>query len=768
MAGSISVSGSTVTFTTTAGSEGIARSEITTAAPTDDATFLFSVTRRPLKMRAGTSAGGQEIFTDITVMPGTHLITFAPLTSPYFIEFRLPDTGYVGAGEGKATLVGFQALDPGELNLPTPWLESRLRDLRFEQSFDVAWIATRDEQTRVLEHRGARSWSLRLFQPENGPFGNLNVSATTLTSSSQTGQTTVSASTPLFRTTHPGALLKIIHQGQYVTAALNVLDEVSETIRVTGTGDNRKFNFTLTGTFNATILIERSVGNELNWVTYQTYTTVQALTFDDDLDNQIVYYRAKCSVYTSGSATVEFSHANGVTEGIARIVSVEADNSATCDVISPIGKTTATTDWAFGAWSDAAGWLTAVALSDGRLWGARDDRFWASASDDFEDFEVGAADDDSFTRRVTGGWGSAVWLAGVGRLMIGMDAREAEIGSNALDDVVTPTTAKSRPRSRRGSANAQGQVIDEAVAFVDRSRRKLFRMELDGTDYALAELTRLHRTIAGDEGTTDGFIECAVQYNPEPRIWLPCDDGRMSVILFEPTEGVAAWCRLVDPGAFYESVCVLPGDVEDSVYFVVRRTIEESTVRYVEKLAAESWEDMEDVWRLRSAVEYSGVSTTSITGLSHLEGESVYAWANGQQQGPFTVASGAITLTYAATYAIVGLLYEGKYKSPKMTAGGQMGTALMQDKQIKRLGMLVHRTAPGALKWGRDFTTMAVLRGDDPATYDTAMVAITEDLNNPFNGATEKDARVCISMPTAGPATVLGLVPHLEVNERTA
>ena len=768
MAGSISSSGSTVTFTTTAGSEGVARSQITTTAPDEAVTFLFSVGRRPLKMRAGTSAGGQEIFTDINVLPGTHLITFAPATSPYYVEFRLPDIGYAGAGEGKAELIGFQALDAGELNLPTPWLESQLRSLRFEQSFDVAWIASKATQTRVLEHRGDRSWSLRLFQPEDGPFGNLNISSTTLTSSSQTGQTTVASSAPLFRTSHPGALLKILHQGQYITASLNVLDEVSETIKVTGTGDNRKFNVTITGVFTATILVERSVGNEFNWVTYQTYTTTQNVILDDDLENQIVYYRAKVSAYTSGTATVELQHANGLTEGILRIVSVEADNSATCDVLSPVGKTSATTDWAFGSWSDAAGWPAAIALSDGRLWAGRDDRFWASTSDDFESFAVGAADDNAFTRRVTGGWGSAVWMAGVGRLVLGMDAREAEIGTNALDDIMTPTTAKSRPRSRRGSANAQGQVIDEAVAFVDRSRRKLFRMELEGSNYALSELTRLHRTVAGDEGTTDGFIECAVQYNPEPRIWLPCDDGRMSVILYEPTEGIAAWCRLIDDGAFYESVCCLPGDVEDSIYFVVRRTIGGSTVRYVEKLKAEAWEDMEDVWRLRSAVEYSGALTTSITGLDHLEGRVVYAWTGGYQQGPFTVASGAVTLTHAATYAIVGLLYEGRYRSPKITGGGQLGSALMQDKQIKRLGMLVHRTAPGALKWGRDFTTMATLRGDDPVSYDAAMVPITDDLNNPHNGETQKDPRVCISMPTAGPATVLGLVPHVDVNERSA
>jgi hypothetical protein len=354
-----------------------------------------------------------------------------------------------------------------------------------------------------------------------------------------------------------------------------------------------------------------------------------------------------------------------------------------------------------------------------------------------------------------------------GRLMIGMDAREAEISVSALDELATPTTAKSRPRSRRGSASAQGQVVDEAVAFIDRSRRKLFRMELEGAQYQLGELTRLHRTIAGAEGTTNGFLECAVQYNPEPRIWLPCDDGRMAVLLFEPTEGVAAWCRLVDTGAYYESVCCLPGDVEDAVYFVVRRTIGGSTVRHVEKLAPEAWENMEEVWRLRSAVEYDGAATTSITGLSHLEGESVYAWTDGYQQGPFTVASGAITLTYEASYAIVGLLYEGRYKSPRITGGGSMGSAIAQDKKIARLGMLVYRSAPGAIKWGRDFASMNTLRGPNPASFDAAMEEITDDINNAFEGATAKDARVCLSMPSAGPATVLGIVPHVDTNERS-
>lgn len=763
----ITVTGADVAFVTTAGSEAVARSTVTTTAPTDEVTYSFEVERRPLKMRAGTAAGGQEIFTDITLYPGFHVVTFAPGVSPYYIEFRLPDIGYVGAAEGKATLTNFQSLPAGDLVVDTPWQEDVLRSLRMEQSFDVAWIATKSEQSRVLERRGARSWSLRKYQPENGPFASLNITTTTMTCSSQTGQATLTASAPIFRATHAGALMKIQHQGQFQTASIDALSELTESIKVTGLDDNRKFTLDITGVFVGTLVLQRSVGNELNWVTYQTHTSTTSTTYDDGLDNQIIYYRVIATAWTSGTATVSLTHANGSTDGIVRIHSVEADNSATVDVLAPVGKTSATTDWSFSAWSDAAGWPAALGLSDGRLWAGRDDRFWGSESDDFEGFEIGAEDDKAISRRVTGGWGSVRSMVGVGRLVILMDAREAEIGSNAIDDIVTPTTAKARPRSRRGSADAQAQVVDEDVVFIDRSVRKLFRMQLSGERYELNELTRLHRTIAGAEGATGGFIEAAVQYNPEPRIWLPCEDGRMSVLLFEPTEGVAAWCRLIDPDAFYESVVCLPGDVEDAVYFVVRRTIGGSTVRHVEKLAPEAWENMEDAWRLRSAVEYDGASTTSITGLGHLEGEVVYAWTNGFQQGPFTVASGAITLTYATTYAIVGLLYEGRYKSPRVMGGASTGTALTQNRVIRRIGLLPYRTPPGALKWGRDFTTMETLRGDDPASYDAALVPITDDVNKPFNGASTRDPRVCISMPSAGPAALLGMVPHIETNEQT-
>jgi hypothetical protein len=51
--------------------------------------------------------------------------------------------------------------------------------VRFDQSADVLFVACEGHQQRRIERRGtspnARSWSVVLYQPEDGPFDLLNV-----------------------------------------------------------------------------------------------------------------------------------------------------------------------------------------------------------------------------------------------------------------------------------------------------------------------------------------------------------------------------------------------------------------------------------------------------------------------------------------------------------------------------------------------------------------------------------------------------------------
>ena len=745
-------------FNCTSGSYAIGRTAITTAAPTDEASFEFTTTRRPLWIRVGSSLGGQEIVQELLYYPGYHVISFTPGVSPYYIEFQLRELG-------EATLSGFARIAPGIFDLTSDYAAADLPLLRMEQSLNTQWIASGLTSPRALERRGTNSWSLRKYQPADGPFEPTEDGSVTLTPDSRTGTTNITASGPVFKATDAGSLLRITQAGQYETADTNAVSEATESIRVTGQGVNRTFYYSTAGTFVGTLLLERSVGNELSWITVATITTVVTnIEVADGLDNQIVYYRLRMSAYTSGTATATLVYSGGVTDGVVRVHSVTADNAIVADVLEPLASLTATGEWARGSWSDRFGWPAAVALQDGRLRWFRAGRRWASAPDDFESFLAGANDDNAIRGSLPGPMNSPVWAKGGATTLVGTIGAVITVGSGAFDVAPTPANERAKTATRFGGASADAVVVneEEAVAFIHRSGQKLALVVPDGAKLATVDLTRLHRDAAGGPVSGSGFVELAWQSEPEPRLWAIREDGQAAVQLLNIAERIGGISRLVPAGtsAEIESICVLPGTPEDAVYLAVKRTVNSAVVRHVEKLALERWTDKEQAVRLQGSVIYSGALATAMTGLSHLEGQSVYAWGNGRVSGPYTVTAGAITLDYEVTYAIIGLKYQGRYKGPKIGPLTVMG-------KIDRLGMLIYRTAMGLISWGKDFTTMNTLNDrTQGGTYDSALELMTGDVSFPMDGSWTRDGRVCLRFEGVGPATMLGIVPTQNKNDR--
>ena len=751
MASSISVAGDTVTFTCEAGDEAVAYQEVTTDDDDLQTSFSFEVQRRGLCVRIGTTTDGSEILPDIYYEPGFHILSITPGAGLYYVQFRLKEVGV-------AKLVGFDEVEPGDLELETPWSEADLHSLRWEQSLNTQWWFLGSTETRVFERRGENSWSLRKFCPQSGPFAALNLTNTTLTASARTGTGTVTASGPTFVAEDAGSLLRLTHAGQYETETFTAVDDVTDAIRVAGIEGSRLFFYSISGSFTGSIVLERSVGNELNYVTVTTLGAATSASLNDEFDNQVIYYRLRCTALSSGSPTVTLTYSSGVTDGIGRIVSVDADNEVTVDVLEPFAKLTPTTLWNRGAWSGRSGFPSCGALFDGRLYMSRGSAYWGSAPDDFEDFEVTPLADGALARSFPGQMSIARWMLAGEELMVGLSGQEQVIGSGALDEVIVPANVRARLKSNKGSADASAVLIDEAAVMISRSLERIYRFSpSEAPENRLIDLTRLNQNIGG----SGGFKAIAYQVNPEPRIWGVRNDGQVAVHVFNPTERVFAWCRVVFDGTV-EDVCILPGAPEDDVYFVVSRTIDGANKRFVEKLAPEAWGTLSEAWRLHCALEYSGAATDTIVGLGHLEGEAVYVWGNGRQSGPYTVSDSTITLDYEVTYAIVGLKYDGKYKSPRLNWAGNYGTAIGGNTQVERLGMILSRTPGGMLKYGRDFENMTTLKDRDTSfDYDSPLELRNEDIDVPFNGRTAKDPRICLLMDGAGPATVMGFVPKI-------
>jgi len=243
----------------------------------------------------------------------------------------------------------------------------------------------------------------------------------------------------------------------------------------------------------------------------------------------------------------------------------------------------------------------------------------------------------------------------------------------------------------------------------------------------------------------------------------------VAVLIFDRGESVVCWVEIETDGDV-EDACVLPGEGEDQVYYIVKRTIGGSTKRFIEKWARER--DCRGGTLNKQAdafYEYSGVSTATITGLSHLEGEEVIVWGAGKDLGSYTVSSGSITLSEAVTSCIVGLPYEARFKSTKQAFGAAMGTPLNQRKRIDHVGLILADTHYQGLQYGPDFDTLddlpAVENAEETAA-DTVWDSYDEDMIE-FPGDWDTDSRICLKATAPRPCTILAVTVSMLTNEKT-
>ena len=242
---SVSYSDPTYTLTTTASTQAVLELPVTTTEEGDKVSFSFEVGRNTLYLRVGSSSGDQDILPDLQFPSGKWVVSFTPGVTSYYVQFSLRDVG-------KATLTDFQREAAGPLVLATPWNTDDQSLIRMQQSLNVVYAVEPTKRQQVIERRGATSWGIRDFTAVDGPFRPLNATSTTLTPAARTGETTITASAPTFVTSDAGSLLQLTHAGQYETESFTAVSQTTDTIRVTGIEDTRKFFYSRlnTGTGN--------------------------------------------------------------------------------------------------------------------------------------------------------------------------------------------------------------------------------------------------------------------------------------------------------------------------------------------------------------------------------------------------------------------------------------------------------------------------------------------------------------------------------------
>ena len=245
-------------------------------------------------------------------------------------------------------------------------------------------------------------------------------------------------------------------------------------------------------------------------------------------------------------------------------------------------------------------------------------------------------------------------------------------------------------------------------------------------------------------------------------------------------EDVLCWSNITDATGTIEDVVVLPaaaGSTEDQVYYAVRRTINGASVCYLEKWAKETESRGGTLNKQADSfiVFTNSPSSTTVSGLGHLVGQSVVVWQDGfcpeDSDGDiktYTVsAGGIITLDTAATTGIVGLSYTAPWKSAKLGLQASLAeTLLNQEKRINHLGFVGAWLHPKGIRFGPDFDNMNDLPSIERGKAVGATTIRTEydEQGFPFPGKWGADSRLCLQGQAPRPATILAAVIDLEVN----
>lgn len=724
----------------------------------------ISVARGPVRLRVGSTITRDDFVRETVLGVGSHSITFTPTGSDFWIQL-------LNERKAISLISSVSVAAAGEMTFTTPWASTEIPLVRYDQSGDVVYLACEGEQQYKIERRSATSWSLVRYMPEDGPFFTYNQTGIRFTPTDISGDITVTSSGRFFKEEHIRALFRIDSVGQRVDLDISAEDQWTGDIRVTGIGDSRKFAITLSGTWSGTVTLQRSIGETGAWVDVTTYTSNTTTTYDDELDNYVAYYRIgiKTGGYTSGTVTAALEFEGGSTTGIFRVTGYVSDTEVTAAVLVDLGGTDATSAWAEGMWSDYRGWPSCVAIYEGRLWWAGKDKVWGSVSDDYESFndEV-VGDSATISRSIGTGTVDVInWLAPVSRLLVGNDARVMSAKSSSFDEPLTATNFNLKSISSQGTDKVACAILDKSVLFVQRSGSRLYQLGFDiqENEYSPGDLMALIPDIG-----QPGIIKVAIQTQPDTRVHCVRSDGKVAILVSEVVENVRCWV-LFETDGIVEDCVVLPGTEEDAVYYLVSRSINGSTVRYLEKWALESEAVGGTINKQADAfLQYSGSATTTITGLSHLEGETVCVWAAGKDLGTYTVSGGQITgLSQSVTSAVVGLVYRARFKSTKLAYGAQLGSSLVQPKRINQLGVILKDAHYQGLSYGPDFDNLDEL----PLTSgwsdiaDDTVHSVFDEAAFEFPGTWDTDSRLCLEATAPRPCTVLACVVGLDTHDKS-
>jgi hypothetical protein len=669
-------------------------------------------------------------------------------------DFELQDIDGVDVDTTSFTAYASGGIANRVYQIATTYLTADLFQIKYAQSADVMYLCHPEYSVKKLSRTGHTSWSITEVDFTDGPYLDDNITATTLGTSAHT-----------------------VGSGVTLTASA-----------ITGINSNTGFQSTDIG--------------------------------------RLVSFR----------------------DGYGEITAFTSTTVVTITIIKDMGSSSASTDWALGAFSDTTGYPSCVTFYEQRLvfagTEAQPQTLYFSRSGDYENMDENRggtiADDDAIIYTIASNQVNAIrFLSATRTLIVGTVGGEFSVSGGGSDDPITPTNILIKKQSNHGCANTDAIPVGNVTLFLQRAKRKVrelaYNFDVDG--YVAPDMTILAEHIS-----ESGFNEMSYQQEPNQIIWAVREDGQLAGLTYQREQQVVAWHRHIFGGSFgtgdsvCETVATIPtNDKEYQTWVIVKRTIDGVTRRYVEYINEFDFneDDNTEFNFLDSQLIYSGATTTldttinnsvtsiiltsatsftttgtikinneiitytgissntltgcvrgtnsttaaahtsgvtvsqvvnSVTGLDHLEGQTVSVLAGGSTHPDKTVASGAITLTRFVNDVKVGLSYTSLLQTMRIDAGSQNGTSQAKTKRIYNITVRLYESI--GVEVGPDLNNMESIPFRSSAQLmNTPIPVFTGDKEVEFRGNYETDGHIYVRQTQPLPLTVLSLYPELITND---
>lgn len=345
-------------------------------------------------------------------------------------------------------------------------------------------------------------------------------------------------------------------------------------------------------------------------------------------------------------------------------------------------------------------------------------------------------------------------------LMLLTSSAEWVVSGGSQSDAITPSAIKIDNQGYRGASMVQPVVVGNIVLFPQARGGVIrdFSYEFAQDSYVGKDLTILARHFFENK-TIKAW---AYAQAPNSIVWVVMSDGSLVSLTYMKEHDVWGWTEHdTRANGVFEDVIVISEGGEDVPYFIVKRHINGLDRRYVERLHTRVMSNVRDAFFVDSGLSYNGPAVDDISGLSHLEGQTVAVLADGNVVRGLVVTGGSITLPNEASRIHVGLPMVASLQTLDLDLGQVPGLGSVQGRQksVSEVTLRVENTR--GIWVGPDLDKLVEYKQRSTEAWNEAIKLYTGDISITPEWDWNTHGSMWVRQNDPLPMTILAIMPDV-------